>query len=143
MYANDKQGIAKFYDKVVVVQVPTEDPGFRIEESHLPPGYLYMSCEKLEVLKHKRPDGKTYQEMHASKRVAIETQEFSGSADVVKYDESKEQVILEGSDGNLAVLQQRKIRGAEPPTLRGMKIIYWRATGEYEIDDARGLQYKQ
>jgi hypothetical protein len=52
--------------------------------------------------------------MHAYTKVAIESQEFSGSADVVKYDESKEQVILEGSDGNLAVLTKQKGRGTEP-----------------------------
>jgi len=143
MSANNKQGIAKFFDKVVVIQVPTDDPNFRIDENHLPPGYLYMSCERLDVLKHKLPDGKTYQEMCASKRVAIETQEFSGSADVVKYDESKEQIILEGSAGNDAILTKQKVRGADTQTLRGKKIYYWRSTGNYKIEDARGMRVTQ
>jgi lipopolysaccharide export system protein LptA len=143
MHANNKKGIATFRDKVVVIQVPTDDPGFRLNESHLPAGYLYMSCERLEVLKNKLPDGKTYQEMRAYGKVAIETQEFSGSADVVKYDESKEQVILEGSAGNLAVLEQQKVRGADGQILRGKKITYLRLTGEVHVEDGRGVRFSQ
>src|SRR5207253_1358915 len=103
----------------------------------------YISCERLEVLKNKLPDGKTYQEMRAYNKVAIESQEFSGNADVVKYDESKEQVILEGSKGNLAVLIQQQVRGADPKTLTGEKIYYWRLTGEYHVEHARGVRVAQ
>jgi lipopolysaccharide export system protein LptA len=143
MYANNKQDIAKFYDKVVLIHVPTDDPNLQLDENHPPPGYLYMSCEKLEVLKNKLADGRTYQEMRAYKKVAIDSQEFSGNADVVKYDESKEQVILEGSDGNLAVLTRQKVRGGRPDTVRGKKIIYWRTTGNYQVDEGREIQVTQ
>src|SRR5262249_5766041 len=57
MYANKKQGIAKFWDKVVVIHVPTDNPYLQLDDNHLPPGYMYMSCERLEVLKSKLPDG--------------------------------------------------------------------------------------
>ena len=140
MYANNKRGMATFFDKVVMIHLPTDDPNLRIDEKHLPPGYLYISCEKLELLKNKLPDGKTYQEMRAYRKVAIEAQDFSGSADVVKYDESKEQIILEGSPGNDAVLIRQKVRGAERQTLTGKKIYYWRSTGDCRGDDARELQ---
>jgi lipopolysaccharide export system protein LptA len=143
MYANKKQGIAKFWDKVVVIHVPTDDPHLPIDDNHLPPGYLYMSCERLEVLKSKLPDGKTTQEMRAYGKVAIETQEFSGNADVVKYDESKEQVILEGSDANPAVLTKQKGRGAKPDIVRGRKITYHRLTGEYEVEAGSQIQFSQ
>jgi hypothetical protein len=143
MYANKKQGIAKFWDKVVVIHVPTNDPYLQIDENHLPPGYLYMSCERLEVLKSRLPDGRTTQEMRAYGKVAIETQEFSGNADVVKYDESKEQVILEGSDANLAVLTKQKGRGAQPDIVRGRKITYHRLTGEYEVEAGSQIQISQ
>ena len=143
MYANKKQRIATYYDKVVVINLPTDDPNLPIDVSHLPPGYLYMSCEELEVKKSQFPDGRTYQKMRASKRVAIETQEFSGNADVVKYDESKEQVILEGNDGNLALLKRQKVRGTEGDEVRGRKIIYLRATGEYKVEDAQSIRVAQ
>jgi hypothetical protein len=143
MYANKKQGIARFYDKVVVIDVPTDDPNLPIDVNHLPPGYLYMSCEKLEVKKTKLPDGRSYQEMRAFNRVAIETQEFSGNADVVKYDESKEQVILEGSNGNLAVLKRQKVRGTEGDVVRARKITYLRLTGEYQVEDAGSITVAQ
>jgi lipopolysaccharide export system protein LptA len=143
MYANNKKGIATFYDKVVLIHVPTDDPNLQIDENRLPPGYLYMSCEKLEVLKNKLPDGRTYQEMRAFKKVAIESQEFSGNAEVVKYDESKEQVILEGSDGNLAELIKQKVHGGEPDKVIGKKITYWRSTGEYQVEQGRGVRVGQ
>lgn len=143
MHAKKKEGIARFFDKVVVIDVPTDDPNLQIDANNLPPGYLYMSCEKLEVKKSKLPDGRSYQEMRAFKRVFIETQEFSGNADVVKYDESKEQVILEGSDGNLAVLKRQKIRGAEGDVVTAKKITYLRLTGEYQVEDAGSVRVAQ
>jgi hypothetical protein len=143
MHVNKKTGIAKFYDKVVVIHVPTDDPSLQPDENHLPPGYLYLSCEVLEVHKSKLPDGKSYQEMRAHKNVAIETQEFSGNAETVKYDESKEQVILEGSDGNLAVLTRQKGRGADLDRVTGRKIIYHRSTGEYEVEEGSQIQIRQ
>jgi hypothetical protein len=143
MHANNKQDIAKFFDNVTVVQVPTEDANLQINENHLPTGYLYMTCERLEVLKSKLPDGKAYQEMRAYHKVYIESQEFSGNANVVKYDESKEQVILEGSESNLAVLIKQKIRGGEPETVKAVKIIYWRSTGTYSVENGRELRVTQ
>jgi lipopolysaccharide export system protein LptA len=143
MYANKRQGIARFFDKVVLIHLPSDDPNLQIDHNHLPPGYLYMSCETLEVLKSKLPDGRTYQEMRAYKKVGIEAQEFSGNADVVKYDESKEQVILEGSDGNLAILTRQKGRGTEPEEVRGKKITYLRSTGEYQVEGAQSIRVAQ
>jgi hypothetical protein len=143
MYANKKKGLAKFLDKVVMIHVPTDDPSLQLDENHLPPGYLYLSCEILEVLKNNLPDGKSYQEMRAYKNVAIETQEFTGNAETVKYDESKEQVILEGSDSNPAILTRQKGRGTDPDTVRGRKIIYLRSTGEYHVEAGSQIQIRQ
>lgn len=143
MCANKKQGIAKFWDKVVVLHVPTDDPYLQVDETHLPPGYFYLSCERLEVHKRKLPDGRTSQEMRAFGKVAIDAQEFSGSADVVKYDESKDQIILEGSDANQAELNRQKGRGADVDKVKGRRIIYLRSTGEYHVEAGSQIRISQ
>ena len=143
MYVNNKQDIAKFFDKVALIKVPSNDPYLQLNENHLPLGSLYLTCERLEVLKNKFPDGKTYQEMRRFGKVAIEAQEFSGSADVVKYDESKEQVILEGSPGNDAVLVKQKVHGGEYETVHATKIFYWRSDGTYSVENGRELRVTQ
>jgi lipopolysaccharide export system protein LptA len=139
MSANNKRGIATFYDKVVLINMPAADPDVRIDENRLPTGALYLSCDKLEVLSHKLPNGATSKEMRAYKKVSIESQEFSGHADEVKYDESKEQIILEGTEGKPAVLYRQKVQGQDPGTLRGRKIIYMRLTGDFHVEGGRGI----
>ena len=61
----------------------------------------------------------------------------------VKYDESKEQVILEGNAGNPAVLKRQKVRGMEGDEVTGRKIIYLRSTGEYKVEDAQSIRVAQ
>jgi lipopolysaccharide export system protein LptA len=143
MWVNNKEEIARFFDKVALIKVPSNDPYLQLDPNHPPLGYLYLTCERLEVLKSKLPDGKTYQEMRAFGKVSIEAQEFSGSADVVKYDESKEQVILEGSPGNDAVLYKQKVQGGERETVRATKIFYWRSNGTYSVENGRELRVTQ
>jgi hypothetical protein len=139
MSANDKQGSATFWDDVEVVHVPTNNPELKIDVDHPPEGYLFLRCSKLELFTHKLPDGRTSKEMRALNKVRIEGKEFAGRADVVKYDESKEQMILEGTDGNLAVLQREKLRGGPRDTIRAKTIYYWRATGTYSTEKSTEL----
>jgi hypothetical protein len=101
---------------------------------------MYLSCEKLEVLNHKLPDGRTSQEMRAYRKVLIEGEEFSGIADVVKYDESKDQIILEGTQGNLAVLYRERAKGMEREKISAMQITYWRSTGAAHIEGGREIK---
>src|SRR5262249_20010501 len=100
---------------------------------------MYLRCNKLEVFSHKMPDGRTTKEMRASNKAVVEAKEFSGHADEIKYDESKEQVILEGTEGNPAVLYREKIKGGERETLRGLKITYWRTSGTFAVENGTGL----
>jgi lipopolysaccharide export system protein LptA len=139
MVADNKRGMATFYDHVIVIHLASEDPNLVLDEQRLPADSMYLSCEKLEVLSHKLPDNKTSKEMRAYQKVIVEAREFSGRSDVLKYDESKEQIILEGSEGKPAVLYREKVRGTRRETLEGRKIIYNRITGEFKVEGATGL----
>jgi lipopolysaccharide export system protein LptA len=98
---------------------------------------MSIDCERLDVLSHKLPDGKTSQEMQAFNQVRIESQEFSGEADEASYDENKELVILVGKRGNLARLDRELTPGARRDSFRAEKIIYNRLTGAYDLIGAR------
>ena len=65
MYANNNLGIAKFWDNVKLIQVPTENPDLTIDVNALPPGYMLLNCGRLEMWEHKLTDGTTTQEMRA------------------------------------------------------------------------------
>ena len=139
MQANNKQGIANFFGGVVVFHVPTQDKDLRINELAPPPECMRLSCRQLKVLSLKMADGTMQQEMTASGRVSIIGQNFEGSADVAKHDESKGQLILEGTESNRAVLVKQQGKGTERQTFRARKIMYWPKTGEVKADDATML----
>ena len=72
-----------------------------------------------------------------------QSQDNSGRAEVITYDESKDQVILYGGPGGLAYVYQEKLKGTAPKELKAEKIIYLRKTGEYEGINTRGIQSGQ
>ncbi len=139
MIANNKTGIATFYDHVILIDVPTDDPDMKVPEDKPPKGSFRLSCEKLEVLRRKLENGTINQEMRAYRRVNLEGEEYSGHADVVKYDQSKELIILEGSEGNFAVLYKQTAKGREWDTIVGKRIMYWRLTGQSRVDYGRSI----
>ena len=51
---------------------------------------------------------------------------------MIKFNEAKNLVIFEGSEGSLAELNRILIRGQEPETIKAEKITYNRQTGEFE-----------
>src|SRR5207237_536518 len=117
----------------------TNDPELKINPNRPPEGYMYLRCNKLEVFSHKLPDGRTSKEMKALGKAEVEAKEFSGRADVIKYDESKEQVILEGNDGNPAVLYREKVRGGPKDMMSAQKITYRRTDGTFKVENGTGL----
>jgi hypothetical protein len=148
MTGNNKRGIATFYGGphgiVVVYHLPTDDPDLKIREDRLPSGGLYLTCKRLEVLSQKFPDGTSKQVMWAYDNTYVEGenfegQTFSGHADIIKYDESKEIVIFEAKEGNLATLYQQKVVGGNPEKITGRKITYNRITGEFNIEGGRRM----
>jgi hypothetical protein len=139
MKANNKQGIARFYEDVVVVHVPTDDRDLKINELLPPPDSFVLRCRNLVVLSHKLADGAVQQEMQANKKVTILGQDFEASADTAKYDESKGLMVLEGTPGNLAQLVRQPVKGGKRQTNRALKIFYWPKTGQFVGDETRML----
>ena len=107
MFVNNKTRTAKFYDDVRVTHVPSGDPDLKLNPDKLPMGALHLKCQVLEVYTRTEA-GREVREMEARGKTYVQTPEFYGQADVVKYVESKEMVIFEGSASSPAVLYRLK-----------------------------------
>jgi lipopolysaccharide export system protein LptA len=134
MFANNNTRTAIFYDNVEVVNVPSDNPDLPIDIDHLPEGGLYLRCEQLTVYSQKQQNGKAWQQMEAHRKAQVQSREFWGRADIIKYDESKEQVIFEATEGNLATLYRVKARGLPADEIKGKKITYWRRTNDFHVE---------
>ena len=73
----------------------------------------------------------------------MQSREFYGRADIIKYDEIKELVVFEASEGNLATLYRQKGRGGQQEELKGKKIYYWRKTNDFKIEGGSGARVIQ
>jgi hypothetical protein len=133
---NKSVRISKFYDSVEVYHFPADQPSMQMDPDRPPRNGFYMRCELLTVYTRKLADGKTRQIMEGKKKVFFRTQECFGHADVVKYNEGQEQVILEG---NPAVLYKQR-PNLPPQELRGNKILYNRRTGAITVDGIEQIQ---
>ena len=77
--------------------------------------------------------------MRARGRVTVRSREFSGSAEMVTFDEAKDQVIFHGSETMQASLYRQLRQGAAPDEIKGRKITYSRGTGQFRIDEGTWL----
>lgn len=142
MYANNRSNTATFLEEVRVLHFPCEDPNVEVELENvldrLPPGAIFLRCDRLDALS--RGEGKNArQDMRAKGRVTVQAREFSGRAEMVTYEDAKEQVIFHGAEGAPAVLMRQIRVGAPPEEIRGRKITYSRGTGQFKIDDGQWL----
>ncbi|MSR79796.1 MAG: hypothetical protein EXS11_03615 [Gemmataceae bacterium] len=142
MYANNRSNTATFLEEVRVLHFPCEDPNVEVELENvldrLPPGAIFLRCDRLDALS--RGEGKSArQDMRARGRVTVQAREFSGRAEMVTYEDAKEQVIFHGSEGAPAILLRQVRVGAPPEEIRARKITYSRGTGQFKIDDGQWL----
>jgi hypothetical protein len=142
MTAKNKQGIATFYDGVVVIHIATPDPELRLNPDRLPPGAMLLTCERLKVLSQKMKDGSTAKELWAFGRAFFDDGQCQGTADLIKYDEMKDLVVLESHRDDLAVLYRRQIPGSNPDGLHAKTIRYWRKDGHFDVEGAREMNVK-
>jgi lipopolysaccharide export system protein LptA len=129
---------AKFYKGVEVLHLPKDDPGLNLEFSkivdRLPKGAVYLRCDRLDVYSSKNAEGRTVQEFTARDRAEVQAEEFSGRANVIKFDEAKETVVFEGTQGAMAELYRIVEKGKEPQTIKAEKITYFRQTGAFKTE---------
>ncbi len=140
MMVDNPKRTATFYKNVEVVHFPSETPGHDLVMNKLidklPPGGMYLRCETLKVYSTRDATGKSTQSMVAdgqNKQAYVQAQDFFGWATTIKYDESKGQVVFEGSEGSLAQLNRVLVKGGRPDTVKAKKIIYNRATGAMSL----------
>jgi hypothetical protein len=141
---NNLDRTVKFWGDVNVLHLPNEDPGDGLDMDallrKLPKDALHLRCKQLTIFSSKLPDGRTHQEMEATGDVLVRWEgEFEGRADTVRFDEDKQQVILEGREDNPAEVRHTRVGGANPGTVVATKFIYNRATGHWTIDGQRTL----
>jgi hypothetical protein len=129
--------VAKFRKNVEVLHLPADDPAlqtnFNALVNKLPPRALYLKCEQLTVFTQDR-DAKKGHVLKAEERATVQFDNFYGQADVISFDEDKQQVIFEGR-GRPASLSQLQARGQKPKTFKGYKFTYNRATGQFDGND--------
>lgn len=143
MFANNVTRTAVFYDNVEVVNLPSDDPDIVINIDHLPEGSLYLRCDQLQVYSRQQSGEKSTQEMEARGNASVQSNDFWGRGDVIKYDESKELIIFEAREGRLATLVRQKAKGTPQEELKGQKIYYWRNTGDFKIERGTGARMIQ
>jgi RNA polymerase sigma factor (sigma-70 family) len=134
MFSNSKDNTrnSKFYENVQVFHFPTEDENTQMNPDSPPKDGFYIKCNILNVFT-RQSDNKSNQLMKAEGNVFFRSQEFFGTAAVVKYDEGQDQVIFEGTPDNPAVLYRKAPARAEPQEIKGVKILHNRKTGVFHL----------
>lgn len=142
MYANDALGTASFLENVRTLHFPADDPNIDISPDapvrELPKGAYTLRCDRLEVLS-RNEGGRPVRDLRARGRVIVRSMEFSGTADMVTFDESKNQVIFHGSETMPASLFRQLRQGAPPDEVKGRKITFNRGNGQFRIDEGTWL----
>jgi hypothetical protein len=135
--------VVVFNGGVQLINMPADDPNVEINVDLLPPGALYIRCNTLKALNHKRENKADYKEFEATQRVVVRAKEFRANCDVLKYDESKDDLlILEGLGDNVATLYRQRAQGGEYEPTRAKKIWYYRKTGQVEVDGPQIIEIK-
>src|SRR5262249_396785 len=111
MFANSTTRTAIFYDGIELIRVPTNDPTLAIGMDKLPEGAFSLRCDVLAVSHRQEANADAAQQFQARGHAVVQSRKFSGRADTVKYDESKDLLVLEASEGDLATLVRPRGNG--------------------------------
>jgi len=104
--------------------VPSDDVNLAIDLDKLPEGALYIRCDQLKCTTARKPTIRRVTSRWRRAAISyVQSREFYGRADIIKYDESKELVVFEASEGNLATLYRQKEKGGPMEELKGKKFI--------------------
>ncbi len=109
-----------------------------LAEFVLPKGAMHLTADQLEVIGEKGPDGKTYQQMKATRRVWVKANEYEATCDSLHFDESKDSITFYGNENGMATLTRRLKKGGPEEAFKGKVIIYQRSTGNIKAD---GVDY--
>jgi hypothetical protein len=93
---------------------------------------MYLAGAQVTVVDRGEKD-KPMREMRAVGRVLLQARDYWGRADVVTFDENKDQIILDGGEDGKATLFRIEVVGQKPTEVRGKKIIVIRSTGHFTV----------
>ncbi len=132
--------ISTFLDNVQVEHKPADRPNFPFDRQKLGKDDFYMSCNKLVVTTHAFPDNRSSQEMYAHGNVDFVMHDVVCRATVIKFDERSDQITIEGTPDNPAVIFKQVGRGKPPQAIKGGKMLYNRRTGAIQLQDGQIIQ---
>jgi lipopolysaccharide export system protein LptA len=140
MKVNNQSRTAQFFNDVEMLRLQADSAeqqiSFDSTVNKLPAGALYLRSNQMTVLSTKTPNGPARQEMVATGRANVTWgEEFFGTGDVIKYDESKQQLTLEGLNGGVATARRLYPGGADRGKIIARKIIYNRQQDTISVED--------
>ncbi len=144
MRGQNRARLVTFVGPVRVAHAPTNDFNAKINPDKLPPGGFTLSCQRLEAESVEK-DGARSTKMVAEGKADIYAPDFSGRADVIKYDEAKQQQIIfeSKSASNPAVLYHFKAKGLPPKEVLAKSITYFRQTNDFKATGIIGITGSQ
>jgi hypothetical protein len=143
MVGYKEKGLVIFTGQVKVTHLPSEDPDIKIDPDKLPQDAMWVECDRLKVLNYKVNEQQSVQIFEALQRVRVKGRGYHGQADKLTYEESKDLLTLEASEGNVARLyRQTRPNGPYEP-VSAKKIMFWRKENRVEFKDARDIGVKK
>jgi lipopolysaccharide export system protein LptA len=140
---NDKH-LAIFRKNVEVLHTAYDNPILhqKFDEivAKLPPRALYLKCDEMEIYSQEKGPQK-YHVLIAKTRAEIEVDNYYGQADIITYDESKQQITFEGTPGRPAKISE-VVHGGPPKGMVGQKFTYNRITGQFNGANVNSITTK-
>lgn len=128
---------------VQVQHLPSDTIDLAIKPDAMPPGAIYITCGELKGQSRRVDSQRSVQEFEATGQVYLQVQqEISAVADLLKYDEQKDWLILEGLNNNLARIYRQTRRGADRNELASRKIIYNIKEKTYQSIDNDAINFR-
>lgn len=137
------QGLVIVRDQAQLFHLPSESIDIEINTNKLPPGCLWVTSNKLVGRTYRLPNQLEAREFEAHERVLVHAQEFTAKCDLLKYDDFKDQVILHGLGGNLAIVQRQKVKGTPAEVYKSGQIKYNRKDNTIEVNDFNSIDIRR
>ncbi len=122
---------------VEVFHFPSIDINAKLDPDNPSKDSLYLRCGILKVDGEQNLD-RVSQTMIAQQNVFFRTDKYLGTADILKYDEKNDIIILEGLNGNVVRLFQM-VDGQQSTVATSTKVLYNRKTGKIDTEGVRSI----
>lgn len=139
MEADQQLGIITFREALQMFHLASQNIDVELNPDALPKGALYLTCEEIQATVGKSQGGAAPREFRAANRVRVHAKEFTAVADDLKYDESKELLVLEGRGANRATLVRQTRPGAPRDPFSSKQIRYDRLRQQVQTSETDAI----